>query len=135
MANWAADIRLGIPAIDEDHARIVMLINELDQAIAANRPRDEIAGVLNDILAASGEHFCREEQAMRRCRYARLAQHKHLHDDLVKALRLATAEVAADRRPADAALVDWLHGWFVDHVLEADRDFTRTLTEDTRLSA
>ena len=135
MPNWAAELRLGIPAVDEDHANIVQLINELDEAIASRRPRDQVGIVMNDILTAASEHFCREEQFMRRIRFAGLVQHKHEHDELLRELRLATRAVAAGRRPADSGLVDWLHGWMVDHVNTSDRAIAVACREEALLTA
>lgn len=135
MANWAAELKLDIPALDEDHAFIVQLINELDDAIARHRPRDQICIVMKDILSASSEHFCREEQFMRRIHYADFVQHKHEHDALLRELRLATRAVAAGDRPADAGLVDWLHGWMVAHVNTSDRGIALACQEKELLTA
>ncbi len=135
MASWSAELKLGIAPLDSDHAHIVHLVNELDETIVNHRPRDQVLLVLNDILTASSEHFCREEQFMRRIRFAGLVQHKFDHDALLRELRLVIRAVSAGQRPADRALVDWLHNWFVDHVNNADQQIAVACREQERLTA
>lgn len=130
MGNWTADLRVGIRGVDEDHGRLVFLINELDDAVAARRPARAMRDLLEELLAAAGEHFCREEQGMRRARYPGFVAHKHEHDALLKELRLMVRAVETGQRRIDTQTMDWLRTWMASHVKGQDRDMAAFIRGD-----
>ncbi|MCB9946933.1 MAG: hemerythrin family protein [Rhodospirillaceae bacterium] len=135
MANWTADLGIGIRGIDEDHARLVFLINELDDAVSARRSALAVRELLEELLAATGAHFCREEQVMRRARYPGLTAHKHQHDALLKELRLMVRAVEGGQRRIDAQTIDWLRIWMSGHVRGQDREMAQFLRGDVAAMA
>ncbi len=127
MANWTADLRVGNPVVDEDHGRLAFLINELTETVAARRSDRVMCDLLEELLAFAGEHFCREEQMMRRARFAGMARHKQQHDELLKELRLLVRAVGSGHRRVDEETLDWLRGWMAGHVRGADREMAAFL--------
>ena len=130
MANWTADLRIGNPEVDEDHGRLAFLINELTEAVAARRSNKVLCDLLEELLAFAGEHFCREEQLMRRTRYPDFKSHKQQHDALLKDLRLLVRAVESGQRKVDEQTLSWLRGWMAGHVRGPDREFSAFISGD-----
>lgn len=118
--EWLDSHYCNIDTIDEQHINILKLINELDQA-AANRDREKVGHVLNDIVATIISHFEFEEELMSASGYGHLKAHKKLHDRFVEKL-----VNFAQRYDAGECIIDEFHPflqeWFHRHI-EEDRDY------------
>lgn len=80
------DYLLGLPAIDDDHRRLVETVNRIGAEI------EEASYALcielfDEIEAAAVEHFRREEEILAGLGYPGLERHRQYHADLVRRVR------------------------------------------------
>lgn len=112
MLAWSADLDVGNPMIDSDHRRLVGLVNQLAEALAAGEAAAELGTILDNLVTFTMAHFAREERLMQRIGYPDLAAHKSQHDgllsDLAKLQRsFHRGEIALSER-SSAFLCEWL---------------------------
>jgi hemerythrin len=117
---------LPIAFMNADHAREVMLVNDLEGALAAHdrgeRPLGDIVERLSVLAVHTREHFLREETMMREARFPAYPVHKAEHD---RVLAEMDAEARAFREGGDAArlrhyLFEALPAWFLNHIRTMD---------------
>jgi hemerythrin len=122
QVNWSDLFRLGIPRIDDDHERLLALLEGVLEAVAAGEAADVIIGRL-DVLATETEaHFAREEDLLDRANYPGLVAHRAEHDRLLSHLR-HMRQILLDGLPAEddgsrTAMV--LRDWLLQHIREDD---------------
>lgn len=125
MFTWRPEMSVGHPDIDNDHRRLVDLLNAFEGAAG----REPSEAVLHDTLLQLQDyvidHFGREEAIQRQAGYPFVVEHKREHDALVERLtEFAKTYFIARRRPVDrAALAEFavfLREWFVVHTMGAD---------------
>jgi len=80
------DYLLGLPAIDDDHRRLVETVNRIGAEI------EEASYALcielfDEIEAAAVEHFRREEEILAGLGYSGLERHRQYHAELVRRVR------------------------------------------------
>ena len=119
---WNVAHEVGVREIDEQHATLAGLLNELSVAL---RNGQEHAAIYQEIVRYAGFHFATEERLMRSCDYDEEAAHRDMHrrllDDL-RALRLEECEVAGV-----SLTLRYLQEWLLRHVDGADRDLAAAL--------
>ncbi|MDA8095865.1 MAG: bacteriohemerythrin [Betaproteobacteria bacterium] len=122
VLNWEkARHSVGIPAIDEQHRRIVAEINALHQAAAKEIPHDAVRQLLGNLIQAIDRHFAYEERLMQSHSFPDMETHKAEHREIVEhATHLFNALTPARPLRTELALA-YLTDWTERHVLEADK--------------
>ena len=67
MIEWNEGLSLGVKAIDNDHKKLLDIINKLTLAINNDESYKYIESVFDDLEKYALEHFTREEQLLRKC--------------------------------------------------------------------
>lgn len=122
LVNWSNLFRLGIPRVDDDHERLLALLEGVLEALAAGDPPDVVTSRI-DVLATETEaHFAREEDLLDQADYPGLAAHRAEHDRLLSHLRhmrkLLQSGVPTGDDGSKTALV--LRDWLFQHIREDD---------------
>lgn len=121
LIEWTEDLSMGIDVIDDDHKKVVELLNRCQQT--ATHDKEELNLVLDELLAFAGNHFTVEETIMAACSYPGLANHRQVH-------QLLTQQVTEILRRTEQGvttledLVSFLNSWLVDHIQGMDRSFS-----------
>ncbi len=118
---WNAAHEVGIREIDEQHARLASLLNDL--AIALTNGADYTA-ILHEIIRYAGFHFASEERLMAQFSYADSAQHRDTHRQLLDDIR----NLGLERDGLSVSLIlRYLQEWLLRHVDGADRELALAL--------
>lgn len=126
MIEWKPEYSVSIESFDSAHKWLFTLMNELSDAMAAGRGRFEVQRILHELAVYCDLHFSDEENAMRTCGFAGLAEHQEEH-------RKLTAQVqklaSAPENPVTVAidLLNLLKEWLTQHILVADRKYIEPL--------
>jgi hemerythrin len=121
QSQWQPGMGAGFEALEADHRHLIALLNRLRDRIAADDDPAIIQALLDDVVHYAGYYFRREEAAMRRLGYPRLAAHHRLHEAI--AARLAMFHSAYHWSPEDfdmAEFSEFLTDWLLAHVLCED---------------
>lgn len=117
QVEWSDALSVGVPAVDEDHKKLVSLVNELFSACFAGGGNDAVSAVLKELLDYTQYHFAREEAFLRSHASPTLESHAEEH-------RKLTGQVLAISRQGTSALSDdvllFLRDWLMYHILETD---------------
>jgi len=73
--------------MDDQHKRIVKLINEVKEALDANKPATEIIKIIKNLINYSSYHFHTEEDYFKEFKYKEAADHNKEHKKLVSLLQ------------------------------------------------
>jgi hemerythrin len=121
ITHWDDSMALGVLEIDQQHKRLISLVNQLHDAMLAGRAGDGLERLLNSLITYTALHFRTEEQYMERYNYPGLAGHKKLHDDLTA--KVIDFKERFDRGEAQLTLelMRFLTDWIRRHILEADK--------------
>lgn len=121
--EWNSSFSVGVARLDEQHQRVVHMINRLIEAPGATVRSETISDLLGDLTRYAREHFRTEEQLMEEHGYPDLAPHKEEHRTYrVKIVAFCRAAmVHEDAVPAE--LLHFMRDWWLQHILEADMKF------------
>jgi hemerythrin len=136
--KWDETLATGWRFIDEDHARLVAILNEVERAVAAGGGGDDdeeaaIQTAIADLVAHCHFHFAREEAAMRKSNFAGLADHKAQHEHMRAQILGLERRAAAGGRISPEDIADVVKEWLGGHVRREDRDLARHLARHAGL--
>ncbi len=118
--EWREEFSLGIVPIDDDHKRLIRIINRAYTLAENGASHGALADILSELLVYTREHFRREERLMEICGYPGLANHCQVH-------QLLTKQVKDKHRDFERGclsiqeLVAFLTNWLIDHIQGMDQ--------------
>jgi hemerythrin-like metal-binding protein len=119
---------LGVEALDDDHRRVLEIMNQLIEAYQAGAAHDVIGGAADDLIDATEKHFRDEEDQMAAANYAALETHRVEHGALIESLRVVLDAIRKENGYSlGGEVVGLLRAWMVDHILSADKVFVEFL--------
>ncbi|MEY4592685.1 MAG: hypothetical protein RIR18_1580 [Pseudomonadota bacterium] len=121
---WDDNFNTGIDEIDEQHKRLVLLLNKLASHVAFRSDTIELNSIFDELIDYTVYHFETEEKIWDRYFIddKAAAQHQATHASFVDMVQLLKDQ--QDKKPlrqiAEEAL-DYLVRWLASHILETDR--------------
>lgn len=125
---WTDDLAVGNAAIDDDHRKLVKMVNDLYAAMQRGNGNDVIGKVVHNLALYTQQHFAREEAEMRRIQYSRSMQHKQEHDRLLKQVAELQGEFAAGKAVMTLAVARFLGDWLAHHIKGSDVQLAAAIT-------
>ncbi len=120
---WKAEYSVGIKQIDEQHKRLVRLLNELHQAMYEGKSREVMTGVLSQLVDYTKSHFATEERLMQGYSFPGYAAHKVEHDQLTKTVLKFQQDVATGKAVMSIDVLEFLKNWLRNHILGTDQKY------------
>jgi len=121
--KWSDDLSVGIDMVDEDHKKLLSLINQLQTAAHYQTDNSMIESTLNDLVDYTKYHFSREEQLMEKNNYPDLEQHKKQHEAMVKQVTQFINEYRTDNTRTIDNVISYLKTWLINHINGTDQQY------------
>lgn len=121
--DWTPALSVSIPSIDQQHQKLISLINELHDAMRMGKGRDVLGRVLGELLDYTRTHFADEEEKMRARGYADLAQHKRIHDELTEQVIRLKHEFDSGQTVLTIEVMNFLQHWLTNHIMVSDKAY------------
>ena len=124
--EWDGSLSVGIETIDEDHKKLIEIINSVGGDDV--KTRGQLADIINELLDYTRYHFNREEEMMAAKGYTNLSQHKGEHGTFIgKLLELAIMVETEDLKKTREEASTFLLTWLTAHIRKSDFDYIPTL--------
>lgn len=121
--EWDQKYSIGVKALDDQHQKLLHIINELDDLGSHEDPKKAIEGALWAVLDYAKEHFKFEESLMFENQYEESEAHRVKHKDLIRqAMELAKKLNTPDAK-STVEMMKFLQNWLFDHILKTDKRF------------
>ncbi len=119
---------VNIKEVDEQHKKLVALINCLHHVNQNNNDQGALGKVLDELVGYTKYHFKREEELMKQYRYPDYSDHKSKHDNLVQqVLRMQKMYyIGTTGITIDIAIL--LNDWIAEHILVEDKKYSPYLS-------
>jgi len=126
MVTWDDTYSVEIQEIDEQHKRLIEIMNELYTAIAHKSNRDLISDVLDKLVDYTKVHFAVEETLMRVFHYDGYDEHKAIHDRIVTQVLEFQGKFRSGNDSVGMELLLFLKDWLFDHINKVDKQYVKT---------
>jgi len=127
--DWSDELATGIPKIDEQHRKLIELVNGLHDALSKGKSREVLGDLLKALADYTDYHFKTEERAFGRYGYANAAAHKESHDALIGQLQDLMAKHGKGSLAVGVETLNFLIGWVKNHIMKEDRLYIECLKD------
>jgi len=129
LVEWQDSYSVGNEKLDQQHQRLVGLINQLGEAMNTGAERETLMKILNSLAGYTKTHFGEEERLMRERSYPKLAEHHEEHVVLNRQLADFYRDFYMTSRPQTAEVMNFLKGWLYGHILQDDKQYAPFLAD------
>ena len=120
---WNENFSVGISKIDEQHKKIIKMINSLIEIYISEIFTEKISDILNEMSQYALKHFETEEQLMKEHNYPDYTPHAIEHQEFkMKTVRLS-ADTIKHKELVPAETLIYLKEWWINHILSTDMKF------------
>ncbi len=123
--NWSSELETGIEVIDQQHRRIVDLINQLYVA-QRDHSREVIGEVLSELVDYTLSHFAFEEELMEEAGYVFGQAHKRVHETFTRRVSEYRMRFEAGEDVTDE-LRSMLSRWLFNHIRNDDKAYSESV--------
>ena len=123
LMDWKEEYSVKISQIDQQHKKLIELINQLNDAMSKGKAKEVLDKILNDLVSYCASHFKLEEQLMQTNGYPGFAEHKEKHDKMTAKVLSLKKEVAAGKKMISLDVMKFLEQWLDKHILGTDKKY------------
>lgn len=123
VIKWRDSYDTGIEAVDEEHRKLVDLIEAMYRSIRDKEPKETVERVLTEIVEYTQTHFANEEALMEETLYPSLADHRQEHQNLIKEVGEYSERLTSNFPDGRQELYKFLREWLLNHIMESDKAF------------
>ena len=121
---------VGISIIDEEHKKLIDIVNKATYIKQHDNNPRAIAEILVEITAYAQEHFKTEETHMIKFKYYDYKSHKDEHDSFSKIISDYWQELANNKFKVIDAILEHLKCWLTDHIQVTDKKYVDCFKEN-----
>lgn len=127
--SWDDKLSVGIDVIDEDHKKLIGLINTLQTAVMYSSGETYERQALKEVVDYTVYHFKREEDLMSEHGYPDFENHKESHHQMILEVQRLTDEYEKNRDGAINDLTLYLKSWLIKHIAGTDQQYSQFLLD------
>jgi hemerythrin len=127
---WDKILSVEVEEIDEDHRKLVELLNILGHAVAEGESTSYIEAVLDELISGTVWHFKHEERLMLKYGYEGFPDHKTEHEELIESAKALQQKFLQEGKRLSNEDIEFLEHWLTEHILVADMKLGAFLVEE-----
>jgi hemerythrin len=120
---WSPALSVKIQQFDDQHIKLVNMVNELHDAMKEGKGSVVLGRILNGLISYTSSHFTDEEQLMALHAYPETAAHKVEHEKLVRQVMELQSNFKAGKAILTLDVLMFLKEWLMKHIQGDDKRY------------
>ncbi len=121
MIEWDEEHSVGLSVIDEEHKKVIEIINGIIAAKQNDNFPKEIEKMLEEMIDYAWNHFKTEETYMIEFNYPEYQYHKEEHFDFIDRMNSYFDRVVSGNYQIANEILEYLKQWLVRHIQGTDK--------------
>jgi hemerythrin len=122
--TWTSDLSVGVAVLDDDHKKLIGIINQLHFGITAGHDKKILEIVLGELVDYIKFHFAREETMLINAGYGATSAHMADHEKFIGEISSVQARIKTSPvGMLDLELMDFLRDWLFSHIRVSDKRY------------
>lgn len=128
LIEWSAELSVGINSIDEQHKKLVNMINALNDAMLTDSSHAILGKIFTGLATYTQQHFTYEENMFAEYGYVDSVEHKRQHSELIaQVLELKQRFIENPQGTMSVDLMLFLKRWLTNHIMRTDKEYAEFL--------
>lgn len=129
FVTWDDSYSVGIEAIDNDHRKLMGLINNLQASVHYHTGASFERQSLDELIDYTRFHFGREEALMEKHGFPEFEEHKRQHQAMIEEVGRFVANYEKQGVDALEPVAEYLKVWLIKHINGTDQQYGPFLRE------
>jgi len=126
---WDEKYSVGIAKIDEQHKKLIGLVNKLYDAMREGKGKDILLSILEETLNYTNYHFSTEEEIFKKYNYSLKEPHMKEHKSMKEKVERLYNDVKAGNSNVTVEVFTFLKDWINNHILDIDMKYKNELAD------
>jgi hemerythrin-like metal-binding protein len=119
---WSSSYSVKVSQMDQEHQRLIDIINNLYSAMRSGRSKEAIGQILDELVTYTKTHFAHEEKLMQQASYSGYPEQKRAHEALVAQLN-EILDKYRDGTALGQEIMSFLKNWLINHIQGLDKQY------------
>ncbi len=129
LIEWDQKYSVNVKAIDEEHKKLIKLINDLHDAMRSGQGRLIVGTILEELKNYAQTHFKNEERFMEQAAFPGLPSHRLIHAQFVSQVEELIEKMETGSLSLSMEVMGFLKSWLINHIQGTDKAFSSHLNE------
>lgn len=125
--NWNNTYSIGVRNIDNQHKKLVDIINQLNKSMESGAKKESLAQIIFELVSFINTHFKFEEELMAKYNYNDYDSHRYEHEKLVDEIKRFYDDFKSGLPVLNSEIMNFLRSWLMDHIFVNDKKFGKFL--------
>lgn len=126
---WKEEYSVGIPSLDNDHKRLIFLLNQFKTAYDYDMSAEFERQALEQLVEYTRFHFTREEELMQQANYPDFEGHKKQHENMIAQVESFVELYRQQGHDSLNEVSDFLTNWLINHINGTDKQYTQHMLD------
>jgi hemerythrin len=126
LINWNDTYLVGIQPIDNQHQKLVEIINKVAKSIKLGNSKESIQ-LIHELVSFIKTHFKFEEELMAKYNYNDYEHHRYEHEKLNDEIKVFYDDLQNGFQVLNSEIMYFLRNWLMDHILVKDKKLGKFL--------
>ncbi len=120
--KWSDDYSVGLKEIDNQHKKLLNIINKLYNSFINRDDEKIMTEILNDMAEYTEYHFKNEEKYFMRFNYPNMQEHMKYHKIYINKINEFKKDLEQNKK-ITYTVMNFLRNWIVEHIQGKDPDY------------
>ena len=125
LINWNENMSVDVEKIDQQHQKLVAMINDLNDAMKQRRGNETIGQIVGGLMGYTATHFKTEETYFDQFGYPEADQHKKEHTEFVQKVSEFKDGFDGGKLGLSIEVIQFLSNWLKNHIMGTDKKYTQ----------
>jgi len=116
LIKWDKSYSVGIDLIDDQHQKLINIINKLFGSFSEGKADELIPIVLNELTEYTVYHFNTEEKLFNKFNYPDKENHISAHNNFVKQVKEWKIKLKSNDESIHYECINFLKTWLLEHI-------------------
>ena len=130
LIKWDDSFSVKVTEIDQQHQKLVSMINELNGAMQKGKGKDALGDIINGLINYTATHFKTEEKYFDRFGYPERNGHKKEHTAFVQKVSAFKDGFEKGDLSLTIEVMNFLSNWLQKHIKGADKQYSQFFLEN-----
>jgi len=127
--KWDDSYSVGVAVMDDDHKRLINLINQLQTAALYDTSDEYEKEAFDTLIDYTKTHFKREEDLLEKNGFPGLEAHKKQHQAMIDEVGNLVSEYQQNADVTIEKTIRYLKVWLIKHINGTDKEYSGFLNE------
>ena len=129
LITWSNMLSTGIGEQDNQHKKLIEMINQLNDAMQAGKGSEVLGKVLSELVNYTVFHFGYEEKLMAQHGYVDTPAHKGEHARFVQTVGDFKKKFDSGSAVISVEIMNFLRDWLTSHIMKTDKKLGQELSK------